>query len=55
MAARKKLGQFVKSSDLFGDSVRFSITGRASFASYLGAFLSLAIIVITISYATNRY
>ena len=55
MAAGKKLGQFVKSSDLFGESVQFSINGRASFGSYLGAFLSLAIIIITVSYATNRY
>ena len=53
--ASNKLGEIIKNFDLFGEGVSFEIEGRATKTSYLGSFISLSIIVITISYAATRF
>ena len=53
--ASSKLGDIIKSFDLFGEGVGFEIEGRATNTSYLGSLISLAIIVITFSYAASRF
>ena len=50
-----KLGAALKSFDLFGKGVSFEIEGRSTKATYLGALISLTIIIITISYAARRF
>ena len=50
-----KLGEAIKSFDLFGEGVVFEIEGRPTKTSYLGSLISLVIIVITISYAFTRF
>ena len=50
-----KLGEAIKSFDLFGEGVTFEIEGRSTKTSYLGSLISLVIIVITTSYAFTRF
>ena len=50
-----KLGKSIKSFDSFGQGVTFQIEGDSVKRSYLGAFFSIAIIVLTLSYAVDRY
>ena len=45
----------IKSFDSFGKGVSFEIDGDSVKRSYLGAFFSIGIIVLTLSYAQNRY
>ena len=49
-----KIGNAVKSIDLFGEGLGFTIGGSSTHKSYLGAFLTLCIIVVTLSYAIDR-
>ena len=49
-----KLGFTCKSIDLFGGGVGFTIGGSSTHKSCFGAVLTLAIIVVTLSYAVNR-
>ena len=55
-------GQFKKMGDLFkqyfdqyGESVGFEIEGQSKFTTYLGAFVSLWILIVTYSYAYRRF
>ena len=45
-----KMGKMIKSVDLFGESPGFLINGSATKGTFLGALLSLGVIVITLSY-----
>ena len=49
-----KLGSMVRQNDFFGESVGFSIEGKSSYGSFSGALCSLAIVVLTVSYAAQR-
>ena len=40
---------------MFGEGVSFEIEGRATKTTYLGSLFSLALIVVTISYAATRF
>lgn len=53
--AKKKLQQSIKSVDMFGETITFEIDGHATKKSFLGSFISAAIIVITFSYAFTRF
>ena len=44
-----------KSIDLYGQAVSFQVGDGATFNSTFGAFLSLAIFVITISFGVKRF
>ena len=44
-----------KSFDQWGEGVGFQIKGEGTYNSYTGAFLTLVIIVITLSYAIKQY
>ena len=50
-----RLGDLFKSIDLYGESIGFEIGGESSFTSYLGAFVTLIILVITFSYAIQCF
>ena len=58
-SARKRLGQLgkkAKSFDMFGEGVGFNIgEGQATHKTYFGSLLTLAVIVITVTYAFKRY
>ena len=49
-----QLGTLVKSSDLFGKSIGFRMNGQSTYGSYIGAICSLAVIIVTLSYAAQR-
>ena len=51
----EKLSRTVKAFDIFGETVSFEYDGKSTYRSYLGSLLSIGIIVITISYAVNRF
>ena len=52
----QKLGKKVKSLDIFGEGVGFNIgDGQSTHTTYFGSLLTLAIIVITFTYALKRY
>ena len=51
----EKLERSIKAFDFFGEGISFEIDGKSTYRSYLGTFLSLSVIVITISYAFSRY
>ena len=52
----ERLGSRVKSIDIFGEGVGFNIGGgRSTYQTYFGSFLTLVVIVITSTYAFNRY
>ena len=52
----KKLGKKIKSIDMFGEGVGFSIgDGKATHQSYFGSLLTLVVIVITATYTFKRY
>lgn len=59
MPRKGAFGKFsgrVKAFDLFGESTGFTmLNGEASHKTFLGAFLSLAIAVIAITYSYRRY
>ena len=44
----------IKSFDIFGESIGFTADGRSTYGSFLGAICSLAIVIITLSYAAQR-
>ena len=46
-----QLGSLVKSFDLFGTSIGFKMNGNSSYGSYIGAICSLAVVIVTLSYA----
>lgn len=48
-----KLASSVKQFDSFGQGVSFDVGGGATFNSFKGAFLSLAILFIVIFFAAN--
>ena len=50
-----KLVKFIKSFDSFGEGVTFEIDGDSLKRSYFGAFFSIAIVILTLSYAVDRY
>lgn len=46
----------VKSIDIFGESVGFNIGGgKSTHQTYFGSLLTLAVIIITSTYAFQRY
>ena len=50
------IGKRIKSIDIFGEGVGFNIGGEdTQFQTYLGSFLTLAVMVITFTYAFKRY
>ena len=49
-----QLGSLVKSFDLFGESIGFRVDGKSTYGSYIGAICSLAVIIVTLSYAAKR-
>ena len=52
----EKLGNRIKSVDIFGESVGFNIGGETStHKTYFGSLLTLVIIAITVTYAFKRY
>ena len=46
---------FKQSFDQYGESVGFEIQGQSKFTTYLGALVSLWILIITCSYAYKRF
>ena len=48
------LVDFAKSVDYFGETVNFEIGGSSSHRSLFGAFLSLIVIAITLSYSLKQ-
>ena len=51
-----KLGRKIKSIDAFGEGVGFNIgDGQSTHTTYFGSLLTLAILVITGTYAFKRY
>ena len=51
-----KFGDLFKSSfDIYGEAIVFEIRGQSNFTTYIGALISLAILVVTISYAYMRF
>lgn len=55
MVSFSSLGALIKSVDFFGQSVGFEVAGSGTLNSFLGALLSLSIVVITLFYATDRF
>ncbi len=55
MVSFSSLGSLIKSVDFFGQSIGFEVAGRGTLNSFLGALLSLSIVVITLFYATDRF
>ena len=55
MVSLSSLGSLIKSVDFFGQSIGFEVAGRGTLNSFLGALLSLLIVVITLFYATDRF
>ena len=52
----RKAGNFFKSSfDRYGEPIGFEIEGSSKFTTYLGAFISLFILLLTGSYSYERF
>ena len=49
-----QLGSLVKSFDFFGESIGFKVDGISHYGSYIGAICSLAVLIVTLSYAAQR-
>ena len=47
-----KFSSLVKSFDFFGESIGFSVEGKSTYGSWIGAICSLAVVIVTLSYAT---
>ena len=55
-ARLQKLGSKVKSLDIFGEGVGFSIRdGKSTHTTYFGSLMTLLLIVITGTYTFKRY
>ena len=51
----EKLGSAFKSLDLFGQGIGFTISGNDTHQTLCGAILSLMAIIVTVSYAQDRF
>ena len=52
----EKLGNKVKEVDIFGEGISFNIgRNQSKYKTYLGSILTLAVIIITSTYAFKRY
>ena len=52
----QKLGNKVKMVDIFGEGISFNLgRNQTKYKTYLGSILTLAVIVITSTYAFKRY
>ena len=50
-----KLSKAFKSFDFFGEGISFEIEGESTHRTCLGALCSIAIIIVTLSYAASRF
>ena len=50
-----RIGEKIKSFDLFSQGVGFEIAGSGGLQSFLGAILSFMIVFVTIFYAYGRF
>ena len=54
-SASEKISSTFKSLDLFGEGIGFTVGGNGTHRTCFGACLSLIAIVVTISYAQDRF
>ena len=50
-----KFSETVKKADMFGEAIGFEFKGSSSYRTLPGAFVSIIIIVLTLSYAIDKF
>ena len=54
-SARKQLGDYVKSIDIYGERFNFQVDGQEHHRTYFGTLLSLLVFITLGIYATKRF